>query len=123
MPRKIIFLDRDGVINKEIGYLHKVEDFEFIYGVFSSLKKLQAIGYEFVIVTNQSGIGRKMYSLEQFQNLDIWMKEQFLRNRIKILDSFYCPHLPSDNCSCRNPKQACLIDAFQNTRLINAILG
>ena len=45
-----------------------------------------------------------MYSLEQFQNLDIWMKEQFLRNRIKILDSFYCPHLPSDNCSCRKPK-------------------
>ena len=54
----ILFLDRDGVINKEVGYLHKIEDFEFINGVFDACLHFQSLGFELVIVTNQSGIGR-----------------------------------------------------------------
>ena len=55
---KVVFLDRDGVINKEVGYLHKVEDFEFIDGVFNSCQYFQSLGYQIIIVTNQSGIER-----------------------------------------------------------------
>jgi len=101
---KVIFLDRDGVINIEKNYLYKIEDFEFIDGTFSSLKYLQSLGYKFVIITNQSGIGRGYYTLNQYQELTNWMVDQFKNNGINISEVFCCPHSPNDNCNCRKPK-------------------
>lgn len=100
---KIVFLDRDGVINIEKDYLYKVEDFEFIEGVFSALHYLQKLGFKFVIITNQSGIGRGYYTLEQYNILTLWMKEQFKKNDIEIIEVYCCPHAPDENCSCRKP--------------------
>ncbi len=100
---KVIFLDRDGVINIEKDYLYKVNDFEFIDGVFSSLQYLQTLGFKFVIITNQSGIGRGYYSLEQYNTLTLWMKEQFKQQGIDIEEVYCCPHAPDENCSCRKP--------------------
>ena len=114
MAKKIIFLDRDGVINKEIGYLHKIQDFIFIDGIFEALLRLQNLGYEFVIVTNQSGIGRGYYSKEDYLTVDKWMKKRFLSNGIKILASFYCPHIPENNCNCRKPKPGMFLDCFKH---------
>jgi len=111
--KKIIFLDRDGVINKEIGYLHRIEDFVFIDGIFETLREFRQKGYEFVVITNQSGIGRGMYSEENYKTLDRWMKSQFEKNGILILDSFHCPHLPSDNCSCRKPLPGLFYQCFK----------
>ncbi|MEA3498445.1 MAG: D-glycero-beta-D-manno-heptose 1,7-bisphosphate 7-phosphatase [Campylobacterota bacterium] len=101
---KVVFLDRDGVINIEKNYLYKIEDFEFIDGVFSSLKYLQNLGYKLVIITNQSGIGRGYYSFKQYEILTTWIKEQFKKNDIKIEDIFCCPHEPTDDCDCRKPQ-------------------
>ena len=70
---KAIFLDRDGVINVEKNYLYKIEDFEFISGTFKTLKKLQDTGFQLFIITNQSGIGRGYYTLEDFNKLTTWM--------------------------------------------------
>ena len=70
---KVVFLDRDGVINKEVGYLHKVEDFEFIDGVFNSCQYFQSLGYQIIIVTNQSGIERGYYTKEDFHVVTDWM--------------------------------------------------
>ncbi|SMN15301.1 D-glycero-D-manno-heptose 1,7-bisphosphate phosphatase [uncultured Candidatus Thioglobus sp.] len=101
---KVIFLDRDGVINKEVGYLHKIEDFEFIDGVFDVCLNFQSSGYEIIVVTNQSGIERGYYSEEDFQLVTQWMLEQFKNHGIQILDVFFCPHGPESNCDCRKPK-------------------
>jgi len=101
---KIVFLDRDGVINKEVGYLHKVEDFEFIEGVFDACQYFQSLGYQVIIVTNQSGI-------EDFHIVTDWMLKQFKHNGIKVLDVFYCPHNPESDCSCRKPKPGMFIQA------------
>ena len=63
---KDFFIDRDGVINKEIGYLHEIAKFEFIDGVIEALKYIQNKGFKIIVITNQSGIGRGMYSREYF---------------------------------------------------------
>ena len=100
---KVIFLDRDGVINKEKDYLFKIEDFEFIDGVFSALKYLQNLGYKLIVVTNQSGINRGFYTQDDFNKLTIWMLKEFEKNNIKIDSVFFCPHTPKENCNCRKP--------------------
>jgi len=90
--QKVIFLDRDGVINKEVGYLHHIKDFEFIDGVFSACQYFQKIGYSIIIVTNQSGIARGYYEEKDFHTLTQWMIKEFSNNNIDILDVFFCPH-------------------------------
>jgi D-glycero-D-manno-heptose 1,7-bisphosphate phosphatase len=111
MPIKTIFLDRDGVINKEVNYLHKIEDFEFIDGIFEACKYLISINYEIIIVTNQSGISRGYFKEEDYEIITNWMLTEFSKNNIDILDIFHCPHMPDENCSCRKPKPGMLIEA------------
>ena len=111
MTIKTIFLDRDGVINKETGYLHKIEDFKFINGVFEACQHYEQLGYKIVIVTNQSGISRGYYSEDDFRNITDWMITQFNKNNIQILDTFHCPHLPDSGCNCRKPKPGMLLEA------------
>ena len=111
MTIKTIFLDRDGVINKEINYLHKIEDFEFINGVFEACQYLESLNYKIIITTNQSGISRGYYTQSDFQKITKWMLSQFNNNNIDILDVIHCPHLPSDFCDCRKPKPGMLLSA------------
>ena len=75
--RRAAFLDRDGVINVDRGYVHTRGEFEFIDGVFDAAAKLRAKGYALFVITNQSGIGRGRFTEEQFLQLDAWMREQF----------------------------------------------
>jgi len=111
MTTKTIFLDRDGVINKEINYLYKIEEFEFIDGVFEACKYLINLNYQIIIVTNQSGIARGYYSERDYQILNTWMLAQFKKNNIIIFDIFHCPHLPNSNCNCRKPKPGMFLEA------------
>ena len=111
MTIKTIFLDRDGVINKEINYLHKIEDFEFIDGVFEACQYLKSLDYKITIITNQSGISRGYYTERDFEILTSWMLAEFKKNDIKILDVLHCPHLPYANCNCRKPKPGMLLEA------------
>ena len=111
MAIKTIFLDRDGVVNKEVRYLYKLSDFEFIDGIFDACLYFQKLGYEIVIVTNQSGITRGYYNENDYQKLTEWMLGQFNDNGINILDTFYCPHGPESLCECRKPKPGMLIEA------------
>ena len=104
MAIKTIFLDRDGVINKEVNYLHKIENFEFIDGVFNSCSHFQRLGYKIIIISNQSGISRGYFNENDYQVLTSWMLKQFKLNDIIILDVFHCPHGPESMCACRKPK-------------------
>jgi D-glycero-D-manno-heptose 1,7-bisphosphate phosphatase len=109
--KKAIFLDRDGVINKEVGYLYKIKDFVFIDGVFEACKNFQAIGYKLIIITNQLGIARGYYQEEDFHKITLWMLGQFSIQGIKILDVFFYPHGPESACSCRKPQPGMLLEA------------
>ena len=111
MPIKTIFLDRDGVINKEVNYLYKIEDFEFIDGIFKACLHYQNLGYKIIIITNQSGISRGYFSESDYQKLTQWMLGQFEKNNINILDVFHCPHGPDSICECRKPKPGMLLSA------------
>ena len=88
MTVKTIFLDRDGVINKEINYLHKIDDFEFIDGVFETCQYLISLDYKIIVITNQSGIARGYYTANDFQIITNWMIAEFKKNNVDILDVF-----------------------------------
>ena len=106
-------MDRDGVINEEVGYLHKIKDFKFINGVMDSCNYFLSLGYQIIVVTNQSGIGRGLYKEEDFQIVNEWMLGKFEQQGVSILDVFFCPHGPNDNCYCRKPKPGLFIDAME----------
>jgi D-glycero-D-manno-heptose 1,7-bisphosphate phosphatase len=111
MQNKTIFLDRDGVINKELNYLFKIADFEFIEGVFDACQYFQKLDYKIIIVTNQSGISRGFYSESDYQKVTTWMINEFSNNNVHILDTFHCPHGPDLNCNCRKPEPGMFLEA------------
>jgi len=100
---KAIFLDRDGVINVDKGYVHKIEEFEFVTGAIKALKYFQSLEYMLIIVTNQSGIGRGYYTLNEFKKLTNWMINRLKYDGIEIKEVYFCPHSPESKCECRKP--------------------
>ena len=101
---KAVFLDRDGTLNKDPapGYVHKTEDFELLPGVIEGLKILRE-EFIFIIITNQSGIGRGYYTEEDFFAFTNLLVETLAREGIKIETTYFCPHLKEENCECRKP--------------------
>ena len=91
MNYKIAFLDRDGTINKDKNYIYKIDDFEFLPGVISGLKKLQQNGFLLVIVTNQSGVARGYYKEEDIEVLHKWMFQELEKSGVSIAKVYYCP--------------------------------
>lgn len=118
--KKIVFLDRDGTINVEKSYLHKWEDFEFEKNVIEGLKAIKKLGFEFVVVTNQSGIGRGYYTEDDLIKLNNSMTEELKKHGIDILECYYCPHhlekgigIYKAECECRKPNPGMLKEAMQ----------
>lgn len=110
---RALFLDRDGVVNVEINYLYKIEDFEFVEGVLNLCKYYQDKGYIIIIVTNQSGIDRGYYSESDFNFLTSWMIKEFAKYGVEIKKVYFCPHHPdiSFACNCRKPKPGMIFEA------------
>ena len=98
---KAIFLDRDGVLNDDPGYVHKIKDFKFLPHVVESLKRLNE--YEFFIISNQSGIGRGYYSEKDYHVFNDHLVNELKKQGVIIEKSFYCPHHPDVSCDCRKP--------------------
>ena len=114
IKKKVIFLDRDGVINHDSGYIGKIENFHFIDRVFEACKYFISIGYEIIVITNQSGIGRGYYTQNDFEELTKYMLQKFEENGVKILRVYHCPHSPEVNCSCRKPNTKMIEDACRD---------
>lgn len=112
---KAVFLDRDGVINIDKGYVHKINDFIFIKGIFSLLQYLLKKKYILIIITNQSGIARGIFTKKDYLNLTKWMEKEFKNRNIHIADIYYCPHHPefTGKCTCRKPKAGLIKQAIK----------
>jgi D-glycero-D-manno-heptose 1,7-bisphosphate phosphatase len=91
---KALFLDRDGVINIDSGYVYQQEKFIFINGIFELVKKANVRHYKVIIVTNQAGIGRGFYTEKDFWDLMNWVKDEFTKHDAIIDDIYFCPHHP-----------------------------
>jgi D-glycero-D-manno-heptose 1,7-bisphosphate phosphatase len=117
---KAAFIDRDGVINEDREYVSRPTDFHFIPGSVDALRTLQAAGFALVVITNQSGIARGMFTQEQYLQLQAYMEEQLAAAGV-VLDSIqYCPHLPDApveryrlDCECRKPRAGMILAAVQ----------
>jgi len=101
---KIIFLDRDGTLNKDDGYTNNVGDYNILPNTIKGLKNLQTQGYKLIIVTNQSGIGRGYYTEAQMHEFNNHLLNELKLENINIEEVLFCPHTPQDNCKCRKPK-------------------
>ena len=117
---KAVFLDRDGVINEDYGFVHKIEDFHIFPEVYPALKKLQEAGFKLFIVTNQSGIAVGYYTLEDFEKITNYMLKRFEKENIKIEKVYFCPHHPegiipelSIKCRCRKPESGMIRQALK----------
>jgi len=122
--RRAAFLDRDGVINVDHGYVHRREDFEFLPGVLAACAQLHRLGYALVVVTNQAGIGRGLYGEDDFQRLTEWMGGEFAAAGAPLAGVYHCPHHPEAAlpvyrrvCACRKPAPGMLLAAARELSL------
>lgn len=118
MKKAALFLDRDGVINVDHGYVHKPEDVEFIDGIFELVAAAKRAGYLVIVVTNQAGIGRGYYSEADFHALMDWMKARFAERGGQIDAVYFCPYHPEHgigqyrrDSDCRKPAPGMLLQA------------
>lgn len=102
MINKAIFLDRDGVINEDTGYTHLIEDMRIYPDVCPALSILRQ-NFFLIIITNQSGIGRGMYTVGDFQTFQRELKKRMFLNGAGVDATYFCPHSPEDGCTCRKP--------------------
>ncbi len=104
MKQKAIFLDRDGTIIKDLGYVYQKEKLEFLELTIEGLKKIQNLGYKLIIITNQSGVGRGYFNLTEMEQFNNFLLEKLKDKDVLISAIYTCPHHPDDNCLCRKPK-------------------
>jgi D-glycero-D-manno-heptose 1,7-bisphosphate phosphatase len=112
MSEPAVFLDRDGTLNVEAGYVHRAEDWHWLPGVLPALARLRAGGFRLVVVTNQSGVFRGYYGEDQVRALHAAVARE------APIDAFYfCPHDPAGTCPCRKPAPGMLLRAARDLDL------
>ncbi len=117
---KVVFIDRDGVINKDPegwaknGYVTNPGDFIFLPDVMDSLKKLTENGYKIIFISNQAGVGKGLFTEEELDKVNDYMLKEIEMNGGRIFGTFYCTHKKEDNCECRKPKSGLIRMAMSN---------
>ena len=116
---KAAFLDRDGTLNEDTGYLHKTKDFKWIKGAVNALRTLKKNNFLIIVITNQSGVSRGFYSENDVKKLHKWMNQQLIKYDLMIDDFFFATDLPDDNDinSRRKPSPAMLNEAVKKYNL------
>lgn len=121
---RALFLDRDGVININHGYVHTPERFDFVDGIFDVCRQARGLGYLLIVVTNQAGIGRGYFTEQAFHALTTWMLAQFASRDAEIARVYFCPYHPEHGigsykreAECRKPNPGMLLEAAKDFRL------
>ncbi|MBI5048036.1 MAG: D-glycero-beta-D-manno-heptose 1,7-bisphosphate 7-phosphatase [Deltaproteobacteria bacterium] len=112
-----VFLDRDGTINKDTGYIDSPGRLIIIDGVSSAIKRLNSNGFKVVVITNQSGVARGYFSKEALDIVNKRLEHILKKKRAHIDGIYYCPHHPDDNCECRKPKIGLLEQAKKDLNI------
>lgn len=122
--RRAAFLDRDGVLNEDLGYVHRIADFHWVPGAVAACKQLQDAGYALVVVTNQSGVARGMYTLADVDALHRHMASELALAGVQLTAVYACPHHPDGtlpayrlDCMCRKPRPGMLLQAMREHAL------
>jgi len=116
---KAVFLDRDGVINDgTLYYTYKIEDFKFNADVFESLQLLVKAGFLLVVVSNQGGVARGIYSDADVNKVHEYMRQELLKHGIPLAGIYYCPHHSDvSKCDCRKPKPGMILQAIKDLEI------
>ena len=121
---RAVFLDRDGVLNEDKGYTYKLSDLRILDGVVEGLKKISSLGYKLIIVSNQSGIARGFFTLDQMHIFMQGLINLLYKHDIEILDYYYCPHHIdgeidefTKSCSYRKPEPGMIFQAQKEHKL------
>lgn len=112
---KAVFLDRDGVLNHEVGdYIRRLEDFKVLDN-FAALKTLQNKGYLLIVATNQGGLAKGWYTEHELAKMHGHLKDVYHEHGVEFTDMFYCPHHPdfTGDCDCRKPKPGLLLQGIE----------
>jgi D-glycero-D-manno-heptose 1,7-bisphosphate phosphatase len=110
--KKVVFLDRDGTINRDShAYIKSWEEFEFIPGSLEAIKEFTTNGLVNIVITNQSAVPRKLISLKDLEFVHNMMMQTVASSGGEIKDVFYCPHMPGDDCDCRKPEPGLIYQA------------
>lgn len=122
--RRAAFIDRDGVINRETGYVFQIDEFQLLPGVVDGLQRLQDAGYVLVLVTNQAGIARGFYTQKHFERLSEYLRNLLWVDGISFAGIYHCPHHPDGvvesyrvACNCRKPAPGMLLRAAEELKL------
>lgn len=114
---KAVFLDRDGIINVDYGYVSTIDRLDFCNGIFNLAKLLISHDFQIFIVTNQSGLSRGYFDNNHFTTLMDYIFGKFKQQKCPIRDYRFCPHLPSDFCNCRKPKPNMIFDLAEKYQI------
>ena len=124
MYSRAVFFDRDGTLNVDKDYLYKIEDFEWIKGAPEAVKYVRDKGYKAIVITNQSGVARGMYTVEDVNRLHAFMNESLEKFHTHIDGFYFCPHHPKGSvpeftadCDCRKPKSGLILKAAKDFNL------
>jgi len=119
----VVFVDRDGVINKDPGgwtkydYITDWSDFHFLPGAVEALKKLKEHGYKVIVISNQAGVGKGYFKEEKLTEIDRMMVDELRASGADIEASYYCIHREEDGCACRKPKTGLFDKAREKYRI------
>ncbi|MCJ7774579.1 MAG: D-glycero-beta-D-manno-heptose 1,7-bisphosphate 7-phosphatase [Desulfobacterales bacterium] len=118
MKQKVLFVDRDGVINKDsTAYIKSWSEFEFLPRSLEAMRRLRENGFDVILITNQSAINRNYFSKNDLEDIHARMKKVVTQHGGKIKGIFYCPHIPEDQCDCRKPKPGLILQAQQKYQI------
>jgi len=110
MPRRAVFLDRDGTLNVDKDYLHRVEDWEWIPGAVDAIRLLNDAGYLVIVTTNQSGIARGLFTTHTLFSIHDTLQRALGQTGGRIDAFFFCPHAADSGCECRKPQPGMLLE-------------